>query len=312
MDKPVASDRALLLSAIEGLSEPQKRLEAKWFYDLTGSVLFEEITQLPEYYPTRTEAAILSACAGDLATVVPPGGALIELGSGASVKTRLLLDACHALGSYVPTDISGDFLMETAQGLRQRYPDLAIRPLVADFLSDIPFPPDLVDSPKTAFFPGSTLGNLTKGEAIGLLRRVRDWPGVGGFILGLDLVKDRDMLLRAYDDSAGVTAAFNLNILRRLNRDAGGGFELDRFAHQARWNEGDSRIEMHLVSRDRQTVLLGGQAFQFEAGESIHTENSHKYTRTMIEEMAGQGGWTLSAFHTDANDLFSVCVLRPS
>ncbi|MEO1308338.1 MAG: ergothioneine biosynthesis protein EgtB [Pseudomonadota bacterium] len=299
-------------SAIAGLAAKPKRLESKWFYDAAGSELFEQITGLPEYYPTRTEIAILQERLPELTAHLPDGAALVELGSGASVKTRILLDGVPQLAAYIPMDISADFLAETAAQLQGDYPDLAIHPLAGDFMGEIAFPPALSDLKKVAFFPGSTIGNLEQPAASALLAQVRNWPGIQAFILGFDLVKDTDRLIRAYDDSQGITAAFNRNILTRLNAAAGADFDVESFAHEARWNAAARRIEMHLVSQRAQTVKLGTQTFSFAQGESIHTENSHKYTEESIREIAGNADWSVANVLTDPNRDFAVCVLVPA
>lgn len=304
-----ATNPDLLRAAVEGLTGPDKAMDPKWFYDARGSALFEEITRQPEYYPTRTEAAILKDNIGRLAAHAPEGAALVELGSGASVKTRILLDGLPGLAAYLPVDVSAAFLGETAAGLARHYPDLPIRPIVGDFMAPLDMPAAYADHPKIAFFPGSTIGNLEPHRAQVLLSSVRAWPGVRSFIVGVDLVKDAGTLIRAYDDAAGVTAAFNLNLLRRLNREACAAFDPDRFRHEARWNAELARIEMHLVSRVDQDVPIGPRSARFKAGESIHTENSHKYTRTGFATMADMAGWRLEAFLTDADRRFAVAVL---
>ncbi|KAJ55247.1 methyltransferase [Actibacterium mucosum KCTC 23349] len=311
MDKSVVDNDELLQSALQGLGLPQKRLDSKWFYDHRGSELFEEITQLPEYYPTRTETAILREHVGALAKYVPQDGALFELGSGASVKTRILLDDFDHIAAYLPSDISAEFLGGVARDLVRDYPDLDVVPVVADFMGAMALPAQYADMPKAVFFPGSTIGNLEAEGAVELLSRVRMMPGVRAFILGADLVKDTGELIAAYDDAQGVTAAFNLNVLRRLNAECGADFDLTAFAHEARWNQAHSRIEMHLVSRLEQTVVMGGEAIRFAAGESIHTENSHKYTQDRLAAMAARGGWRLVEFITDRQARFSVSVLIP-
>ncbi|MCE6960690.1 L-histidine N(alpha)-methyltransferase [Cereibacter sphaeroides] len=307
MDTLVIRNPELLAAALRGLSLPQKRMEPKWFYDAQGSALFERITDLPEYYPTRTEIGILTAEVDRLAAHVPEGAELVELGSGASVKTRLLLDHLTGLSAYVPVDISAEFLARTAGRLSAAYPDLPIHPVVADFT----LPLTLADEghPRVAFFPGSTIGNLDRDGALALMRSVRRWPGVESFIVGIDLIKDEATLVRAYDDAAGVTAAFNLNLLHRMNREIGADFEPDRFAHLARWNAEDARIEMHLVSRDDQTVRIAGRLFRFAAGETIHTENSHKFSRGSFAAMGREAGWNLRDFLTDGKGMFGIAVL---
>ncbi|UWQ19936.1 L-histidine N(alpha)-methyltransferase [Jannaschia sp. M317] len=300
---------ALLADAQEGLNRPQKTLSPKWFYDARGSALFEQITRLPEYYPTRTEAAILRTDALRLAGLVPPGGALVELGSGASVKTRTLLDAGGHFGAYVPIDISEEFLLETAAHLRARYPYLPVHPVVGDFTQAVILPEAIVDQPKVGFFPGSTIGNLDPGEAVALLARARVWPGITRFVLGADLVKEQGDLIAAYDDAAGVTAAFNRNVLHRLNREVGADFDVPVFRHEARWCEDPARIEMHLVATRAQVVHLAGQDIHFAEGESIHTESCRKYTRRTLATLAAQAGWRLEDMLTDPRDRFAVAIL---
>ena len=311
MDVQTIRNQDFFDHVLSGLSQTQKRIDSKWFYDEAGSQLFEEITRLPEYYPTRTEVAILSAQSGRIANFVHANGALMELGSGASKKTRILLDALPNLAAYVPMDISQSFLMTTAEILRADYPALPISPQVADFMQPLDIPVDVADMPKTAFFPGSTLGNLDLDQARDLLARVRAVDRVDGFILGVDLVKDPETLVRAYDDAAGVTAAFNLNLLKRMNMEIAAGFDLDAFRHEARWNAAQSRIEMHLVSLKEQDVSVKDVWFHFKKGETIHTENSHKYTSAMIEELASASGWAVSEMLTDDKEWFGVFLLTP-
>ncbi|MEM7566176.1 MAG: L-histidine N(alpha)-methyltransferase, partial [Pseudomonadota bacterium] len=227
-----------------------------------------------------------------------------------SVKTRLLLDAGRHFGAYVPIDISEDFLLATAADLRERYPALAIHPVVGDFTGPVALPAAIAELPKTVFFPGSTIGNLEPEDAIALLRRARAWPEAGAFILGADLVKDAATLVSAYDDAAGVTAAFNRNLLVRLNREAGADFDVETFAHEARWLQDPARIEMHLVSTRAQTVALGDRTIAFEAGESIHTETCHKYTPASLRALAADAGWALRDMLTDPDGAFGVALLE--
>ncbi|APX89442.1 L-histidine N(alpha)-methyltransferase [Brevirhabdus pacifica] len=297
--------------AVEGLSTSPKRAEAKFFYDEEGSRLFDRICELEEYYPTRTETAILRARAPELAEWVPEGAALVELGSGSSTKTRILLDALPGLGAYVPLDISAEHMQASARALAAHYPALDIHPVAADFTRAIELPGDLRAMPKLLFFPGSTIGNFTPPEAVELLRRLRGIDNVAGFVLGVDLRKDEDVLVRAYDDAEGVTAAFNKNLLRRMNTELGADFDLDRFGHEARWNEACSRIEMHLVSTCDQSVRVAGHRIDFARGESIHTESSHKYSVDGFREMAATAGWSADETWVDDRGLFSVHVLRP-
>lgn len=311
LDKPVIKNEALLSAALNGLEQKPKTLPSKWFYDTEGSRLFEEITQLPEYYPSRTETQILRAQAGELSKSIPAGGALVELGSGASVKNRLLLEAAPQVKQYVPVDVADGFLRDASSRLAQEYSGLSVQPMVADFTRSLELPKDLSDVPKTVFFPGSTIGNLDQEQAVGLLSSVRVWDGVHRFILGADLVKPADVLIPAYDDSAGVTAEFNLNLLRRLNRGIGATFNLATFRHEARWNADESRVEMHLRSEVDQSVRIGDTHIHFRVGETIHTESSRKYTKAGICELAKASGWKIDAFHTDAQAWFAVIVFSP-
>lgn len=311
MNKPIRINASLAASAQSGLSQPQKRLEAKWFYDHAGSALFEEITRLPEYYPTRTEIEILRENVPAIEELFPENAALVELGSGASTKTRLLLDGISKIDRYVPLDISGAFLEETAAALADDFPAIVVQPVVADFMEPLNFPAETVLMPKVAFFPGSTLGNLDSSAAVDLMARVRGWPEVKGFVLGVDIVKTVSRLIAAYDDAAGVTASFNMNILHRLNREAGGTIDTSAFRHEARWNGQESRIEMHLVATQATEFLIDGQAFSMLMHESIHTENSHKYTLKGLEKMATKSGWTVREFFTDNKGDFGVLYLEP-
>ncbi len=301
--------RELAEAALEGLTKKPKGLSPKWFYDAHGSDLFEQITELPEYYPARTERAILETRLAEIAAHVPDDAVLVELGSGASVKTRLLLDGLPQLSGYVPIDISETFLLETASRLRADYPDLAITPVVADFMAPITLP-DLGGRPVVGFFPGSTLGNLDNRGAVDLLARLRAWPDHAALILGLDLVKPVAVLEAAYDDAQGVTAAFNLNLLTRLNREAGADFDLSAFRHKAVWNDAAQRVEMHLESLRAQQVRIAGQHITFAAGETIHTENSHKFSPETLSDMASRADWDISGILTDPDDLFAVAVLK--
>lgn len=309
--RDIAGNPTLLADALAGLTAPQKHLSPKWFYDRKGSELFEQITEVPEYYPTRTEASILRDYAAHLADLVPPGGTLVELGSGASVKTRTLLAAGEHFGAYVPIDISEDFLMTTADDLRTRFPNLAVHPVIGDFTGPVALPDDVITSAKVGFFPGSTIGNLDPSEAIALLSRARSWVGIEAFILGADLIKPIPELIAAYDDAEGVTAAFNLNVLNRLNDEVHTDFDLSAFRHEARWREDPARIEMHLVSTKAQSVVLGDTVITFRTGESIHTESCRKYSRETLAAMARQAGWATSEVLTDAEARFAVAVLRP-
>ncbi|WP_300010502.1 L-histidine N(alpha)-methyltransferase [uncultured Roseobacter sp.] len=305
-----ASD--FLRDAWAGLVRPEKSINPKWLYDQTGSALFEQITTVPEYYLTRTEISILQRHADDLAQLVPTGGALVELGSGASVKTRTLLDAGRHLSAYVPIDISAAFLNLTADDLRARYPDLSVRPIVGDFLEPVALPDDMASRPKVGFFPGSTIGNITPADAVDLLSRARAWPGIEAFIMGVDLVKAPGVLVDAYDDAAGVTAQFITNVLVRMNVELDADFNIADFSYQARWNVQDARIEMSLISRKAQTVDLAGRQIAFTEGEAIDVSMSRKYTVDSLTQLAQASGWAIKQMHCDDAKQFTVAVLTPT
>ncbi|MEH6950846.1 L-histidine N(alpha)-methyltransferase [Nitrobacter sp. NHB1] len=301
---------AFASDAIAGLTQQPKQLSPKYFYDVTGSELFEQITRLPEYYPTRTELGILRDRATDIAAILPEHAALVEFGAGAATKARLLLDACE-FAAYVPVDISGDFLNAQARGLRKDFPHLQIYPVTADFTAPFILPDPVRTMPKVGFFPGSTLGNFEPHEASRFLHGARDILGEGAYMLiGVDLEKNERMLYNAYNDSAGVTARFNMNVLVRINRELGGNFDLSAFTHRAIYNRERHRIEMHLVSKRPQTVRLQGRSFAFRTGESIHTESSYKYSLDRFTALAKGSGWTPTASWTDPDGMFSVHALR--
>ncbi len=295
--------------AAAGLARQPKQLPPKYFYDATGSELFEQITRLPEYYPTRTELGILRDRSAEIASIIPEHAALVEFGAGAPTKARLLLDACD-FTAYVPVDISGDFLNAQARGLRNDFPHLPIHPVTADFTAPFVLPDQVKTLPKVGFFPGSTLGNFEPHEASRFLRGARDILGEGAYILiGVDLEKNERRMCEAYDDAAGVTARFNLNVLARINRELGGDFDLSAFTHRAIYNRERHRIEMHLVSKRPQTARLQGRSFFFRAGESIHTESSYKYSIDRFNALAKGSGWTPLAAWTDPERMFSVHAL---
>ena len=294
-------------SVLSGLARPKKWLPCRFFYDARGSELFEEITRLPEYYPTRTEAAILTANAAEMVDSVPAGGVLVEFGSGSSLKTEILLGGLSRLRAYVCIDVSEAALRDAKQRLASRFPGLDVRPMVGDFSYPVALPPDLAGRHKTGFFPGSTIGNLTPAEAERLLRVFRAVLSPGGrLIVGVDLEKDARQLVLAYNDAAGVTAAFNLNLLARINRELGGTFSIDRFRHDAVYNPREGRIEMHLESLREQEVKVCGRRFRFKAGERIHTENSYKYSIDQFQRLARSAGWSPECVWTDEGRLFSV------
>ena len=304
------ASQAFLMDCLAGLRAEQKSLSPKWLYDARGSALFEQITTLPEYYPTRTETAILAQNAARLAHQVPRGGVLVELGSGASTKTRILLDQGAHFGAYAPIDISEEFLLDTAALLSARYPDLSIAPIAGDFVSPVKFPELLVDRPKVGFFPGSTIGNLEQEAAATLLWRARNWPGARRFILGVDLVKDPAVLVAAYDDTQGVTAAFIRNILVRMNAELGANFDLSNFRYRAAWDAELARIDMSLISTKAQSVLVAGEQIEFAADEPIHVSASRKYTADSLAALVAAGGWQVAELLTDSQNCFAVAVLE--
>jgi len=289
-----------------GLSQTQKAIPARWFYDATGSALFEDITALPEYYPTRSETDLLKRHAADLAQAIGPGRAVVELGSGSSTKTPLLLDAIGP-AAYVPVDISGDFLRESAEQLAGRFAGLPIYPVEADFTQPVQLPREICPLPKLGFFPGSTIGNMVARTAIDLLRNWRKALGEGALLLiGIDRIKDRETLIAAYDDPAGVTAAFNLNLLDRINRELGGNIPVDNFTHRAAWNDVHARIEMHLVAACDMDFTIDGRPYRMTKGETIHSENSHKYGPRDASLLLRAGGWTPVASWDDADPAFAL------
>jgi dimethylhistidine N-methyltransferase len=297
---------------IDDLSQHPKRLSPKYFYDATGSELFEQITVLPEYYPTRTELGILRDRGGEISAIIPKGAALVEFGAGATTKVRLLLNQC-AFGAYVPVDISGDFLKAQAEGLRKDFPDLDVYPVAADFTAPFALPDAVANMPKVGFFPGSTLGNFEPHEACSFLRSAREILGKGAqMVIGVDLEKDERVLYDAYNDAAGITARFNLNVLDRINRELGGDFELPAFIHRAIYNRERHRIEMHLISKKAQKARVLDKSFSFRAGESIHTESSYKYSLDRFTALARGSGWTPRASWTDPAGMFSVHALVAS
>lgn len=303
---------AFASDAIAGLAQQPKQLSPKYFYDAAGSELFEQITRLPEYYPTRTELGILRAQAVNIAAIIPDNAALVEFGAGATTKVRLLLDACE-FAAYVPVDISGDFLNAQARGLRKDFPRLQIYPVTADFTAPFALPDQIKKMPKVGFFPGSTLGNFEPHEACRFLRSAREILGQGAqMLIGVDLEKNERVLYDAYNDAAGVTARFNLNVLVRINRELGGNFDLSGFAHRAIYNRERHRIEMHLISKKPQTVRIQGRSFAFRTGESIHTESSYKYSLDRFTALAKGSGWTPTASWTDPDGMFSVHALVAS
>ena len=297
-----------LADALHGLGQPAKTLPCKYFYDAEGSKLFDQICVLPEYYPTRTELGILRAQAAEMAQCLGPEALLIEYGSGSSVKTRLLLDRLVRPCAYVPVDISREHLLETALALRLDYPSLPVLPVCADFSAPFTLPrPPRRPLRRAVYFPGSTIGNFSEAGAIALMAGIARQVGPGGaFLVGADLVKDPRVLERAYDDADGVTAAFNLNLLARMNRELDADFDVAHWRHRAVWNAVERRIEMHLVSVTEQVVHLGAEEIHFARGESICTEHSHKYTLPGFAALARRAGLTVRRVWTDRARRFSV------
>jgi dimethylhistidine N-methyltransferase len=299
---------------LTGLRSHPKRIAPMYFYDARGSALFDQICELPEYYPTRTETQILATHADDIARRIGDDALLVEFGSGSSIKTRLLLDRLPTLSAYVPVDISRSHLLTAAQGISASYPHLEVLPVCADFTQPFALPtPRKRPSRIVVFFPGSTIGNFDPQAAVDLMRVMRAVAGPqGGLLVGTDLVKNPQVLIRAYDDAAGVTAAFNLNVLRRLNTELDADFDLASFSHRAVWNAQASRIEMHLVSTRNQQVQVAGEAVHFVAGEPIVTEHCHKYTVAGFAAQAALGGWAAREQWLDERRYFSVNYLEAS
>lgn len=298
----------LKADVLNGLRQPRKWISSMYFYDERGSHLFDEICELPEYYPTRTELAIMEQYANDICALLGPEVSLIEFGSGSSVKIRILLDHLECPTAYVPVEISREHLVASAAELEQDYPHVQILPVCADFTAPFDLPrPQPVPRRNVVYFPGSTIGNFEPADALGLLRQMRSVAkDNGALLIGVDLKKDPAILERAYDDAAGVTAAFNKNVLARINREFGADFDLEHFHHRAIWNGRESRIEMHLVSGRQQVVHIGGETIEFAAGEHIHTESSYKYLPEEFARLAAQAGFGVEHVWTDAAALFSV------
>jgi dimethylhistidine N-methyltransferase len=309
LSTPVA-DPAFRDDVLDGLAAPVRAIPARWFYDRRGSELFEAITQLPEYYLTRTETLLLERRCPDVARIAGPGRAVVEFGSGASVKIRILL-AASSPSAYVPIDISGDFLRASAASLAEDFPGLPIHPIEADFTRPILLPEALDALPKLGFFPGSTIGNMIPATGVDLLRAMRRTVGTGAWLLiGFDRVKEPAELLRAYDDATGVTAQFNLNLLTRINRELGGDIPVEAFRHRAIWNERLSRIEMHLQASRDVGFKVAGRHFTMSSGETLHTENSHKYGERDARLLLLAGGWTPVEEWTDEEARFALVLAR--
>ena len=303
-------DKAFRSDVLEGLHQRQKAIPARWLYDDAGSELFEDITQVPEYYPTRAETEILTARAEEFAEAIGPGRAVVEFGSGSSVKTPLLLKAIEQ-AAYVPLDIAGDFLREAAAALSAKFSGLPVHPVEADFMREVDLPEAVAAMPKLGFFPGSTIGNMVPRTAVDLLRSMRltlraDHGVQPMLLIGMDLVKDRETLIAAYDDAGGVTAEFNRNLVRRINRELGGTVPVDELRHVARWNDRYARVEMHLEAQSDITFEVSGQRFGMARGETIHTENSHKFTRRSSLLLLEACGWSPRKRWLDREERFSL------
>jgi len=306
------TEDAFRRDVLEGLARSPKRIPSAWLYDRRGSELFEEITRLPEYYPTRTELAILDGNLEEIADAIGPQALVVELGSGSSRKTGPLLAALNRPAGYVPVDISEEYLHEAAAALSERFPALPVRPLVADFTTAFGLPAGLPPHRRRAlFFPGSTIGNLERPAARQLLGHCETLAGTGGCLLiGIDLDKPDSVLVPAYDDAQGVTAEFNRNLLHRMNRELGTDLDPAAFRHEARYHRDPPRIEMHLVAERPQLVELDGRRFPIAAGESLHTESSHKYTLDGFAVLAGEAGWVSRRQWTDPEERFAVVLLE--
>ncbi|GFM29902.1 L-histidine N(alpha)-methyltransferase [Novosphingobium sp. PY1] len=299
---------------LQGLSQPRKAIPARWFYDRRGSELFEEITQLEEYYPTRTEIGILTDRQDEIGRAVGSGRVIVEFGAGSATKTPLLLDAA-APSAYLPIDISGDFLRDACGPLEDSYPELPIVPAEADFMQPIAIeallPDGMEQEQRLGFFPGSTIGNMEPRAAIDLLRSMRETLGPDSLLLiGMDRVKPRPVLEAAYDDARGVTAAFNLNLAARINRELDGSLPLDGLRHRAVWNDRHARIEMHLVAQRDIGFEVCGRHFTMDEGETIHTENSHKYDMRSAATLLLGGGWEPLSTWCDEDSRFMVVLAR--
>jgi dimethylhistidine N-methyltransferase len=305
-------DQEFLADVLDGLSKPEKHLPSKYFYDKRGSELFDQICELDEYYPTRIEIEIMRRYAKQMAEFLHGSSVLVEFGSGSSIKTDYLLNHLHELSTYVPVDISAEHLAVVGEDLAARYPDIDIEPIADDFTRLDSLPVELaLPGEHSVYFPGSTIGNFQLSEANDLLTNIAHIIERGGvLLLGVDLVKDSRILEAAYNDTLGVTAEFNLNVLRRINEELGGEFELESFQHVAFWDDAHCRIEMHLRSQTNQTVGISGMEFSFQEGETICTEYSHKYRMQTIEQLAARSGMELTAVWTDDDNWFAVACLQ--
>jgi len=303
-------DPAFRRDILDGLSRQPKATPPIWFYDRKGSELFEAITNLPEYYPTRTETALLATHGPAVAAAVGPRRAVVEFGAGSARKTPHLLRAIDP-GAYVPIDISGEFLRASSAELASAFPGLPVLPVVGDFHQPLQLPASVADMPKLGFFPGSTIGNMEPAAAVDLLRAMRAMLGEGAMLLiGMDRIKDRGRLIPAYDDAVGVTAAFNLNLLERINRELDGDIPIDAFRHRAIWNDDKARVEMHLEATRPVRFQVAGQCFEMTAGETIHSESSHKYAARDGAMLLRAGRWEPVRSWTDPDGLFALVLAK--
>jgi L-histidine Nalpha-methyltransferase len=302
----LGTDPQFCADVLEGLRGPRRAIPARWLYDERGSALFDEITRLPEYYPTRTETALLEQCRSHIAEHVDPGSVVVEFGAGSATKTPLLLEAI-APSAYVPIDISGNYLRSSADVLQSRFPKLDVIPIEADFTQPMKLPASIDGMQRLGFFPGSTIGNFVPRSSVNLLRHMRETLEEGAqLLIGFDRIKAPETLIPAYDDAAGVTAAFNLNLLHRINRELDGDIPVDAFIHDVRWNDMHSRIEMHLRCTRDVKFAVAGEDFALSDGDSIHTENSHKYDLRGLRLLLRAGCWTPIADWSAPDDWFTL------
>lgn len=304
------ADPQFRADVLAGLASQRRAIPARWLYDERGSELFDDITRLPEYYPTRVETALLADCRVDIAARVGAGRAVVEFGAGSATKTPLLLEAVSP-SAYVPIDISGAYLRDAAAILQVKYPELPVYPVEADFMNGVDLPANIDDAPRLGFFPGSTIGNFIPRSAVDLLRHMRTILGQGAFLLiGFDRIKPLEVLIPAYDDADGTTAQFNLNMLDRINRELGGNIPVSAFRHRAIWNDTEARIEMRLEAVRDAVFVVAGQEFSIASGESIHTENSHKFDIRGVRLLMRAGGWTSVAEYSDPDDWFTLVLAQ--
>ncbi len=300
------ADPQFRADVLAGLVGTRRAIPARWFYDERGSALFDDITRLPEYYPTRVETAILKQSCTDISARVGAGRVVVEFGAGSATKTPVLLEALSP-SSYVPIDISGDYLRDAATLLQVKFPTLPVYPVEADFTNDIILPKAIDTVPRLGFFPGSTIGNFIPRSGVDMLRHMRKILGEGAMLLiGFDRIKHLNALIAAYDDAQGVTAAFNLNLLERINHELDGTIAVDAFTHRIIWNDTEARIEMHLEAKRDIGFAVAGENFKMSAGETIHTENSHKYDLRSLRLLLRAGGWSPATEYTDDSDWFTL------